>query len=267
MMKIKPASFKRNVHYLLGLPFDAVTLEEAVSLIRRSIEHRTRCFISTPNLNFLIAAQKNAEFRNSVVRSDLSLADGAPIVWLSKLLGIPIEERVAGSDVFDALRNGEGEKIKVFFFGGPPGIAEQAASKINTENKGMVCVGFGSPGYGSVEDISGVETINKINKSGADFLVVALGAVKGQAWIEHNLSALNVPVVSHLGAVINFVAGSVRRAPVWMRRTGLEWLWRIREEPSLWRRYVFDGIHLVKLVVVRVLPTILRKLWRKTVPF
>lgn len=254
----------RKVHYLLGLPFDAVTLDEAVAHIRLAIAQRSRCFISTPNLNFLITAQKNVDFRNSVVNSDLSLADGMPIVWLAKLLGIPLKERVAGSDLFDVLRNGKGEKIKVYFFGGPPGAAVQAAAKINIEGKGMVCVGFQSPGYGSLADLSSAETIDKINQSGADFLVVALGAVKGQAWIEHNLPALHVPVVSHLGAVINFVAGSITRAPRWMQKTGLEWLWRIKEEPSLWRRYLFDGVELTKLLFVQVLPTVLKNMWCKT---
>ena len=118
----------------------------------------------------------------------------------------------------------------------------------------MVCVGFESPGYGSIVEMSSKSAIAKINASGADFLVVALGAAKGQAWIEHNLEALNVPVVSHLGAVINFVAGGVKRAPLWMQKSGLEWAWRIREEPELWRRYWFDGLGLVKLLIRSVAP-------------
>lgn len=255
--------FNRNLHCLLGLPFDALTLEQAVAQIRRAIDSRTRCFVSTPNLNFLIAAQTNAAFRRSVIHSDLSLADGMPIVWLAKLMGIPIRERVAGSDVFEALRDGsgDGKKIKVYFFGGPPGIAGRAATQINAEGRGMACVGFESPGYGSVEDMSSTSTIAQINQSGADFLVVSLGAAKGQAWIEHNLAALDVPVVSHLGAVVNFVVGSVQRAPRWMQKTGLEWLWRVKEEPGLWRRYVDDGKALIKLCLTRV-PRGLAYQWR-----
>lgn len=264
-MKSAVPDFHRNLHFLLGLPFDAVTLDEAVTKIRTAVSNRTRCFFSTPNLNFLIASQANAAFRNSVIHSDLSLADGMPIVWLAKLMGIPIRERVAGSDVFEALRNGngvaDGRKIKVYFFGGPPGIAERAAKQINDERKGMECVGFESPGYGSVEEMSSANTIAKINESCADFLVVSLGAVKGQAWIEHNLTVLEVPVVSHLGAVVNFVVGNVQRAPRWMQKTGLEWLWRVKEEPSLWRRYSKDGKALIKLCLTRV-PRWLAYDWR-----
>jgi N-acetylglucosaminyldiphosphoundecaprenol N-acetyl-beta-D-mannosaminyltransferase len=250
----------RNVHYLLGLPFDAITLDQAVAQIRSAAETRTPCFFSTPNLNFLMTAQSNAAFRQSVINSDLSLADGMPIVWLSKLMGIPIPERVAGSDVFEALRRPDaGRKIKVFFFGGANGVAKIASEKINAENGGMVCVGYESPGFGSLESMSTPNMLAKINASSADFLVVAMGAVKGQAWIEFNRSKLDVPVISHLGAVINFVAGNVHRAPLWMQRNGLEWLWRIKEEPELWRRYFNDGKMLCKLVP-SILPMIFRRM-------
>ena len=265
-MKSEHPDYSRNVYSLLGLPFDALTLDEAVAHIRRAIALRSPCFVSTPNLNFLITAQENPSFRDSVVRSDLSLADGMPIVWLARLMGIPIVQRVAGSDLFEALRNGNGPKVKVYFFGGPPGVAERAAQQINSEGRGMVCVGFASPGYGSVEAMSTAETLTHINASEADFLVVALGAAKGQAWIEHNLNHLQVPIVSHLGAVVNFVAGNVRRAPHWMQKTGLEWAWRIGQEPALWRRYAADAVGLLKLLVTHVAPLLVYKFLRPMSP-
>ena len=258
-MKSRTPDYSRGVHCLLGLPFDPVTLDQAVASIRAAVVRRNPCFLSTPNLNFLIAGQTNVAVRNSVVRSDLSLADGMPIVWLARLLGIPIAERVAGSDVFEALRNSPGATLKVYFFGGPPGVAERAAGQINTEGKSMLCVGFESPGYGSIDEMSGADSIASINASGADLLIVSLGAAKGQAWIERNLKALHVPVVSHLGAVVNFVAGGVKRAPPWMQKSGLEWVWRIREEPSLWKRYFDDGIGLFKLVLTSVVPLLYYK--------
>ncbi len=248
-MQNTPPYANRNVHYLLGLPFDALTLDQAVARIRWAAKTNTPCFFSTPNLNFLITAQSNAAFRQSVIDSDLSLADGMPIVWLAKLVGLHLPERVAGSDVFEALRRPhDGQKIKVFFFGGPPGVAQMAAQNINGENGGLVCVGYETPGFGDLEELSTSDTLDKINNSGAEFLVVALGAVKGQAWILHNRSRLRVPVISHLGAVVNFVAGNVQRAPVWMQKSGLEWLWTIKEEPGLWSRYFTDAVALCKLV-------------------
>ena len=239
---------------MLGLPFDAVDMAGAVQRVRDAVARRTACFISTPNLNFLIGCRTDSQFRNSVIHSDLSIADGMPLVWIARLLGIPIRERVAGSTLFDTLRYGNGERLSVFFFGGPDGVAEAACRRVNADGQGLVCVGYASPGFGSVEEMSTDEIIQHINASKADLLVVALGARKGQAWIERNRHRLNVPVISHLGAVLNFAAGTVNRAPEWAQNTGLEWLWRIKEEPMLWRRYFADGLALLTLLVIRVLP-------------
>ncbi len=255
--------FSREVHCLLGLPFDAVNMEGAEHRLRLSVTNRSPCFLSTPNLNFLIAAQSDIAFRNSVINSDLSIADGMPLVWISRLLDIPIRERVAGSALFEWLRNGSGKPISVFFFGGPDGAAEAACQRLNLEGRGLSCVGFESPGFGSIEEMSNDSVIQRINASNADFLVVSLGAKKGQAWIEHNKSRITVPVYSHLGAVVNFVAGTVKRAPVRMQNTGLEWLWRIKEDPALWRRYYRDGLALLKLMAGRVIPYAWFLLWHK----
>lgn len=246
--------YSREVHCLLGLPFDAINLEQATQRIRGAIDRHTPCFLSTPNLNFLIAAQSDTAFRDSVVHSDLSVADGMPIVWMAKLLGIPLQERVAGSDLFEQLRQSSSGNLSVYFFGGPEGVAEIACNQLTASPSAMRCAGFASPGFGSLQDMSDEQTIRDINASQADFLVVALGAKKGQAWIEYNRRKLTPPVISHLGAVVNFVAGRLDRAPVWVRRTGCEWLWRIKEEPGLWRRYATDGWKFAKLFLSRVLP-------------
>lgn len=253
-MELTKPDFSRNVHCLLGLPFDAITLQQSLNQIAKAALIGQSCYFATPNLNFLVSTQKDQAFRSAVLNCDLSLADGMPIVWIAKLLGAPIPERVAGSDVFDSLRKSAGNSIKVYLFGGPSGVAQQAADKINAHDGRLRCVGFESPGFGSLEDMSQPETLARINASGAQFLVVSLGAAKGHAWIEKNRANLTVPVVSHLGAVVNFVAGSVNRAPLWMQKWGLEWMWRILQEPSLWRRYWRDAIGLFKLVILRILP-------------
>jgi N-acetylglucosaminyldiphosphoundecaprenol N-acetyl-beta-D-mannosaminyltransferase len=249
-----PPDFERDVHCLLGLPIDAIDLAGAEQRIRAAAAARMPCFMSTPNVNFVVQSRSDDAFRNAVLHSDLSVADGMPLVWLARLMGIPLRERVAGSSVFEALRSGGGRPLAVYFFGGPAGVAEAAGRRLAREAKGLVCVGYDSPGFGSVEEMSGEETIRRINAANADLLVVSLGAAKGQAWIERNRARLNVPVVSHLGAVVDFAAGTVRRAPAWAQRAGLEWLWRIKEQPTLWRRYFNDGIALAMLLLTRVLP-------------
>ncbi|MHB1677803.1 MAG: WecB/TagA/CpsF family glycosyltransferase [Sulfuriferula sp.] len=248
--------FYRPVYCLLGLPFDAIDMGEAIRRVDDAVRLRRRCFLSTPNLNFVIGSLTDAEFRDSVINSDLSVADGMPLVWISRMLGIPIQTRIAGSSLFEFLRHRAGAALSVYFYGGLDGVAKSACEKINAAPSGMQCVGFESPGFGTLEAISSDQTIAKINASNADFLVVALGAKKGQAWIEHNRARLRVPVISHLGAVVNFVAGIVNRAPEWAQRTGLEWLWRIKEEPILWRRYYHDGFGLSRLLLTKVFPSL-----------
>jgi len=256
--------FERDVHCLLGLPIDAIDLAGAEKRIRAAAKTRLPCFMSTPNVNFLVASRSDQAFRDAVLHSDLSVADGMPLVWLARLTGIPLHERVAGANLFEALSRGsDARRLAVYFFGGPQGVAEAAGRRLGREAKGLVCVGHESPGFGSVEEMSSEDTIRRINASNADLLVVSLGARKGQAWIERNRARLNVPVVSHLGAVVDFAAGRIRRAPPWMQRAGLEWLWRIKEQPSLWRRYSSDGLALALLLLTRVLPYVwyMRSRW------
>jgi N-acetylglucosaminyldiphosphoundecaprenol N-acetyl-beta-D-mannosaminyltransferase len=246
--------FNRDVYCVLGLPFDAMTLSETLNRLRRAVADREQCFLSTPNVSFVIGCLEDSEFRLSVINSDLSVSDGMPFVWVACLLGIPIRERVAGSDVFDALRKDADHSMSVYFFGGPHGVAESACHQLNANITGMNCVGHECPGFGSITEMSNESVLARINDSGADFLIVALGANKGQAWITRNRERIAVPIISHLGAVVNFVAGTVRRAPIWMRRYGLEWLWRIKEEPGLWRRYLRDGLAFSSLLLTRVIP-------------
>jgi N-acetylglucosaminyldiphosphoundecaprenol N-acetyl-beta-D-mannosaminyltransferase len=234
-----------------------MTIEQAQAELADAVKCRRRCFFSTPNLNFLIACLRDALFRDSVIRSDLSFADGMPVIWIARVLGIPVRTRVAGSTLFERLREQVSVPIRVFFFGGQDGVALQAGEVINTEQGKMQCVGSCSPGFGSIEDLSSGLLINEINAARTDFLLVALGAKRGQAWIEHNLASLDAPVVSHLGAVVNFVAGTVSRSPGWIGDLGLEWIWRIKEEPMLWRRYMGDGFALLNLLLTRVIPAAL----------
>ena len=246
----------RDVHCILGMPIDVTEIQSVLRDIEAAAANKVPFFISAPNLNSLVNMQSDADFRESFLQSDLCPVDGMPIVWIAQLCGVPIESRIAGSDIFDALkaRHSFANPLKVFLFGGPEGVAETACQALNAQPCGVFCAGSFYPGFGSVEEMSHDAIINKINSSDADFLAVSLGAKKGQSWLQRNQHRLQVPVRFHLGAVINFQAGTVRRAPPVMRKLGLEWLWRIKEEPYLWRRYWSDGIVLLRLLITRVLP-------------
>lgn len=244
------SAFDRDVWAIFGMPIDNVSLDEAARLVERAVETRERLSFVTPNVNWLVRAIKDPRAMHQIVNADLSLADGAPVVWLARRLGVPLTERVAGSDLFERLRAGTETSalpIRVFFFGGRDGAAERAHLTLAAEQGRLVAAGWHNPGFGDLESMSSAEIIDKINAAKPDFVLVSLGAAKGQAWIEHNQSRLEAPVMAHLGAVVDFVAGTVKRAPRWMSRAGLEWLWRIFAEPSLWSRYWKDGLELVSL--------------------
>jgi N-acetylglucosaminyldiphosphoundecaprenol N-acetyl-beta-D-mannosaminyltransferase len=231
-----------ETYWLLGLPFDTTTLSEARARIFAAVRDRRQLVFATPNVSFAAQAGRDRQFRADILRTDLSLADGMPLVWLGRLLGVPFRERVAGSDLLESLLAEPGPApLRVYFFGGEPGAAQAAMQAVNGRAGGLQAVGACFPGHGSVQEMSSEATIAAINDSNADLLVVALGAAKGHRWIEANRQRLRVPVISHLGAAINFIAGRLQRAPRLMQKTGLEWLWRIKEEPQLLGRYARDG--------------------------
>lgn len=247
--------FSRNVWCVLGLPFDALTREQSANEIISAVQARRPYFLSTPNLNFLCAAQADKMFRESVINSDLSIVDGFPIVVVAKLLGIPIPERVGGSNLIEHLyQRNTTTPIRVFFFGGESDAGALASQKINQQPAGLLAVGHFDPGFGSVEEMSSPDIIDKLNAHDVEFLFVSIGAKKGQPWIINNRQRLNIPVVGYLGAVINFFAGTVKRAPDLIQNTGLEWLWRIYQEPTLWKRYYDDGICFLGLLSCNVIP-------------
>jgi N-acetylglucosaminyldiphosphoundecaprenol N-acetyl-beta-D-mannosaminyltransferase len=250
----------REVYCILGLPIDAIEIPAVLHKIRDAAAARRHFVISTPNLNFLITSLKDDEFRESLLLSDLCPADGMPIVWIAQLMGIPIRDRTAGSDVFAALRNQSRPEppLKIFLFGATESVAAAASRMFNSGTTGIDCVGWICPGFGTVDELSQDQHIDKINSSAADFLVAALGAKKGQLWLLRNHKRLRVPVRAQLGATINYQVGAVTRAPQWLQKMGLEWLWRIGQEPHLWSRYRDDGIVFLRLLVTHVLPLALK---------
>ncbi|MEQ1929482.1 MAG: WecB/TagA/CpsF family glycosyltransferase [Parvularculaceae bacterium] len=252
--------FDRDVWCVLGIPIDRVSLASAVVRLEASVRDRKRLSFVTPNVNWLVRALRQSRARRQILDADLSLADGAPIVLLSRLLGVPLEGRAAGADLFEALRRRPGfagRRMRVFFFGGREDAARRAFDQLNAERGGLEGAGWTNPGFGDVEAMSAPAILRDINAAGPDFVVVSLGAAKGQEWIARNQFELEAPVIAHLGAVVDFTAGSIRRAPALVSRLGFEWAFRIVAEPALWRRYLSDAVHLAGFALTRLGPQLL----------
>lgn len=258
-----PTDLARSVYCILGIPIDAVSMTEVIQCIEATATNRTAFLISTPNLNFLVRSLLDADFRESLLESNLCSPDGIAIVWIARLLGLPINQRVTGADILAQLRSLDrrSHRLSLFLFGGAEGAAAAAAKALNAQKSGLTCVGTINPGFGEVKEMSQDHIINAINSSNADFLAVALGAHKGQMWLHMNHNRLTIPIRAHLGAAINFEAGTLKRAPQTMQTWGFEWLWRISQEPYLWKRYWMDGLVLLRLLLTRVLPLAIRTRW------
>ena len=245
--------FGRSAQCILGVLIDMVDLDEVMAFIAETASQRRHAILATPNVNDLIRAPRSEAWRRALLTSSLSTVDGMPLVWIARILGLPMRERLAGSDLFDALRAGRAGPLSLVFYGGPPGIAAAARHAINADRGALTALGSVDPGFGSVEDLGDARYIDEVNALDADMLILGLGA-KGKPWIDAHAGKVHRGVVTHLGAVLNFAAGTVRRAPKILGRLGLEWAWRIVEEPTLWRRYGSDGLRLLWILATRLLP-------------
>ena len=252
----------REVFGLLGVPVDAIDFPQLLRSIEAKARGKAGLLISTPNVNFMVKSQDNPAFRELLLCSSLCLIDGMPLIWIAKLLDIPVTERIAGADLFGRLKSTISSRrpLRVFLVGGSEGVAAKVGDKINAVSCGLRCVGALNPGFGTVEEISKPHLIDAINASEPDIVAVFFGAEKAQAWLMHNADKLKAPIRAQFGATINFEAGLVKRAPWPIRSSGFEWLWRIKEEPYLWRRYLSDGKVLLRLFLTSVLPLIFDRL-------
>jgi N-acetylglucosaminyldiphosphoundecaprenol N-acetyl-beta-D-mannosaminyltransferase len=253
----------REVFGLLGIPIDPLGLQASLRKLEIAVDCRTPFLLSTPNVNFLVSCQIEQQFREALLLSDLCPVDGMPVLWIARLLGVPVKQRASGADLFDALKSADraGRPFKVFLFGGADVIATRVGTALNAQSRGLKCIGTLNPGFGAVDEMSTEKIIDAINRSGADILAVFLSAKKAQAWLLQNHERIAVPVRAQFGATINFEAGTVKRAPGFIRKSGFEWLWRIKEEPYLWRRYWADGKSLLHLLLTSALPLALIWNW------
>lgn len=240
--------FKRDVYCLFGLPIDNLQMDDTKDKIHQIAEGERQAVLSTINVNWIIRSLTDDAFRKAIINSELIVIDGKPLLWMSKLLGLPMDEVVPGSTLIESLLKEKSAKtpLSIFLFGGENKSAEHAFETINRSKGGLRAAGSLNPGYGTVTEMSSDYIISKINSSQPDILLVALGAKKGALWIESNRNRLNAKIISHLGATINFLAGTLKRAPRLMRSMGLEWVWRIFQEPKLFTRYFYDGCALIQ---------------------
>ena len=227
------------------------TLERVEAFIGKRIPHR----IVTVNLEYVRYAHSDPRFRGALDAADLAVADGMPLVWLSRLSGRPLRERIAGVDLADRcawLASTKG--YRVFFLGAGPGVAQSTADLLRQRYPGLIAAGTYTPPLGEFSAEEERRIDEAIASARPDILLVALPTPRQELWSHANARRWNVPVVIGVGAAFDMLSGGVRRAPAWMQRSGLEWLFRLVREPRrLWKRYlVHDTAALFRILTSRV---------------
>lgn len=222
---------------------DNLTMEEALEAIDELIKQDRNAYVVTPNVDHIVQLERGGELTEVYKNADLILTDGKPLIWISKWYGTPIKEKISGSDLFPLLCGMAAEKgYRMFFLGAAEGVAETAAKKLSERFAGLNVAGTYSPPVGFENDAAEMEKIEKMIKDAQpQILIVGLGCPKQELFIFHNREKLGVPVSLGLGASLDFEAGNINRAPKWMADHGLEWLYRITQDPKrMAKRYLVD---------------------------
>ncbi|QDU56451.1 WecB/TagA/CpsF family glycosyltransferase [Aeoliella mucimassa] len=247
---------QKPVVQLFGMQIDRVDLQQATAQVMDWCESPTsiNCrYVVTPNVDHAVLLSHHEGLQNAYKSAAMVLADGAPIVAASRLLGRPLPERVAGSDLVPsvlAAAAAGSQPLRVFLLGAGPGVAERAAEAIHQKYNNVQVVGTHCPPLGFEHNSAANQAaLDAVSAQPVDLLVVGLGAPKQELWVAKHYQQLNAKVALCAGATIDFLAGEKQRSPVWMRRTGLEWVHRLASEPRrLATRYLRDAIVFPQLV-------------------
>jgi exopolysaccharide biosynthesis WecB/TagA/CpsF family protein len=230
---------------LFGIRIDNVTMPEALEQVRRLLAGPGRHIVVTPNVDHVVRLARDEAFRWAYGRASLVVADGMPLIWASRLLGDPLKERVTGSDMVPQVcRLAEEGGYPIYLLGAMPGVAEEAIRRLRRRHPSLRIVGHYAPPLGFERDAEAcADIVRRINLAKPAILLIGLGPAKQEKWIAQHLDVLDIRMAFCIGAGIDFLAGNVERAPRWMQRSGLEWLFRLAREPRrLWRRYLVEDM-------------------------
>jgi N-acetylglucosaminyldiphosphoundecaprenol N-acetyl-beta-D-mannosaminyltransferase len=244
---------------ILGIKVNKLTMDSLLDLCNQHIEQKKRLLIGVVNVAKLVNAGKDPQLRKSLDSADIVLADGCGIVWLSKLIGKPLPERVAGIDImYRLLEHADGNHYGVYFLGAKREVVDKVVDCVKRDYSGVQIAGHRDGFF----DESDEQTVaENIRKSKADILFVAMSSPKKENFLSRWYDYMNVPVCHGVGGSFDVVAGITKRAPVWMQSNGLEWLYRMLQEPRrMWKRYLITNTVFLRLCLVEVARTYIIKL-------
>lgn len=235
----------------LNLAFDNVRLDDVFAAVSRCAEAGSYGYMVSLNLDMLVKADKSSTFRKAMLGADLLLMDSTPITRVARFAGIPVKQKLAGSDLMpEVCRFAAGRGLSVFILGGRPGIPEQAASNLKERFPGLEIAGTLSPDFGFEREVGSLmEVAETVRESNADLLFVCFGAPKSELLCNGLFETTGVSYAFCVGAAVDFAAGSAIRAPEWVQDAGLEWFYRFSKEPRrLFKRYFIDSWSVIPVV-------------------
>lgn len=238
----------RDTITILGIPIDRVTREEAGIITENLIKKSNKSckMIFAPNVEFIMMAQKDEEFFQLLKESSLSTPDSVGIMLGAKLQNKSFKERIPGQSYFRKVIELSNEKgYSVYLLGGKPGIAEKAKENLKTIFPNVNIVGTHHGYFNKNEE---KDIIKEINELQPNVLFVALGAPKQEKWIKKHKEELKVDVAAGQGGTYDYEAGRIKRAPVFIQKIGIEWLWRLMREPSRIKRQIVLPVYLMKVL-------------------
>lgn len=236
---------------VLGVRVAATNLSNACQTIEHWISEKEKTYVCIAPVSTVVDSQKNEKYRNIVNSAGMTAPDGMPLVWIGKLTGNADIERTYGPDLLIALSKlSEQKGFKCFFYGGTSETNQLLIKKLEDQFPGIKIVGHIAPPFRNSGELEKEDILEQINKADPDILWVGLGSPKQDYWMHNHRSKLNVPVIIGVGAAFDFVAGVKPQAPLWMRRGGLEWFFRLCNEPRrLWRRYLIGNTTFIYLLI------------------
>ncbi len=235
---------------LFGLDIDNLSMGETVAAVERLIQAGRPALVVTPNAQHIVLLRTDKDFRAAYAGADLTVADGLPLVWLSRLVRCPLKERVAGADILPAFASIAARKgYRVAFLGAAPEVAAKAAEILEKKHPGLKVAAAISPPIGFDRDPAACAAVlAAVREARPDVLFVGLGTPKGETWAWRNKAAAGAPVTICVGAAFDFITGIQKRAPLALQQIGLEWLFRLFHDPyRLWKRYTLGNLHFLYL--------------------
>ncbi|WP_443668221.1 WecB/TagA/CpsF family glycosyltransferase [Holdemanella porci] len=236
----------------MNTTIDNLTMNETLIEIDKLIRLNECAYVVTPNVDHIVQLERDEELKRVYENASLILADGKPLIWISKFYKTPIKEKISGSDLFPKVCDLAAKKgFTMYLLGAAEGVAAKAAKNLMQKYKGLNIVGTYSPPFGFEKDKKELDRIKQqIQKVHPDILIVGLGCPKQEKFMYHHCKELGVPISFGLGASIDFEAGNIKRAPKWMSEHGLEWLYRITQDPKrLAKRYLVDDMKIFSLAI------------------